>query len=70
MYGDRVTQIDFRVAKLLNIGKTRTNVGVDFYNVSNSSTPLTYNSVYGANWLRPTSFMPARFVKVTGQLNF
>jgi hypothetical protein len=70
MYGDRVTQIDFRVAKLLNIGKTRTNVGVDFYNVSNSSTPLTYNNVYGANWLRPTSFMPARFVKVTGQLNF
>jgi hypothetical protein len=70
MYGDRVTQVDFRVAKLFRIGRTRTNIGVDFYNVTNSSTPLTYNNTYGSSWMRPNSFMPARFVKVTGQFNF
>jgi hypothetical protein len=31
---------------------------------------LTYNSTYGTTWLRPTAFMPARWVKLTGQLNF
>ena len=53
-YGDRVTQLDFRVAKILRFGRTRTNVGIDLYNVTNSSVPLTYNNTYGATWLRPT----------------
>ena len=70
LYGDRVTQLDFRVAKILRFGRTRTNIGIDFYNVMNSSTTLTYNNTYGATWLRPQTFMPARFAKVTGQLSF
>ena len=70
MYGDRVTQLDFRVAKILRFGRTRTNVGIDFYNVTNASTTLTYNNTYGATWLTPQTFMPARFFKVTGQLSF
>jgi len=70
LYGDRVTQVDFRVAKILRFGKTRTNVGIDFYNVTNASTTLTYNNTYGATWLTPQTFMPARFVKVTGQFSF
>jgi carboxypeptidase family protein len=70
LYGDRITQIDFRVGKILRFGRTRSNVGIDFYNVTNSSVPLTYNSTYGATWLRPTAFMPARFVKLTGQFSF
>jgi hypothetical protein len=70
MYGDRVSQLDFRVAKILRFGRTRTNVGIDLYNVTNSSVPLTYNNTFGTTWLRPTAFMPARFAKVTGQINF
>ena len=70
MYGNRVTQLDFRVAKILRFGKTRANIGLDIYNVANSSTTLTYNATYGATWLRPQTFMPARFLKVTGQFNF
>jgi hypothetical protein len=70
MYGDRVSQLDFRVAKILRFGRTRTNVGIDLYNVTNSSVALTYNNTFGTTWLRPTTFMPARFVKLTGQLSF
>ena len=29
MYGDRLTQLDFRVAKILRFNRTRTTVGVD-----------------------------------------
>jgi hypothetical protein len=47
----------------------RATIGLDMYNVTNSSVPLTYGT-YGATWMRPTSFMPPRFVKLTGQFNF
>jgi hypothetical protein len=70
MYGDRINQLDLRVGKILRFGKTRTIVGVDIYNITNSSVTLTYNSTYGSTWLRPNSFMPARWVKVTGQFSF
>ncbi len=70
MYGDRVSQLDVRFGKILRFGRTRTIVGVDIYNITNSSVTLTYNNTYGSTWLRPNSFMPARWVKVTGQLNF
>ena len=70
MYGDRINQLDVRFAKILRFGRTRTIVGVDIYNIANSSVTLTYNNTYGSTWLRPTAFMPARWVKVTGQLDF
>ena len=70
MYGDRITQLDLRVAKIVRFGKTRSTIGVDLYNVADSSATLTYNSTYGTTWLRPTAFMPARFLKITGQFNF
>jgi hypothetical protein len=70
LYGDRVSQLDFRFAKILRLGRTRSTIGLDIYNVANSSVGLTYNGTYGTSWLRPLSFMPARFAKVTGQFNF
>ena len=53
LYGDRITQVDMRVAKLLRFGRTRTNVGVDIYNLFNSNVPLTYVTTYGATWGKP-----------------
>jgi carboxypeptidase family protein len=70
MYGDRINQLDLRFGKILRFGRTRTIVGVDIYNITNSSVTLTYNNTYGTTWLRPTAFMPARWVKITGQLDF
>ena len=70
MYGDRVNELDLRLAKVVSFRKTRTNIGIDIYNVTNSSVTLTYNSTYGTTWLRPTSFIAARWVKITAQINF
>src|ERR1700730_978257 len=66
VYGDRITEVDFRIAKILRFGKTRTNVGIDFYNVMNSSATQTYNTTYGSTWLTPSSFLPARLFEITG----
>jgi hypothetical protein len=70
MYSDRINQFDVRFGKILRFGRTRTIVGVDIYNITNSSVTLTSNNTYGSTWLRSTAFTPARWVKVTGQLNF
>lgn len=70
LYGDRLTQVDLRVAKLLKYGRLRTNVGVDVYNVFNSNVPLGYVTTYGTTWGRPNSVLDARFAKVSAQFDF
>ncbi len=73
LYGDRVNQFDVRVAKILRFGRTRTNVGVDIYNVANAAPVLTYNQTFVPTtntWLRPTTVLQSRFVKFSAQIDF
>jgi len=70
LYGDRVNQLDLRVAKILKFGRTRTQVGVDLYNALNSSAVQTYNQTFGSAYLTPTLVLPARFAKVSAQIDF
>ena len=49
LYGDRVNQIDMRFAKILRFGRTRTTVGFDVYNLTNSAPVLTYNQTFVAD---------------------
>ena len=46
LYGDRVNNLDMRVAKILRIGRTRANVGVDLYNLTNANTATTFEATY------------------------
>ena len=59
-----------RIAKLLKFGRTRTNVGVDVYNLFNSNVALGYVTTYGATWRNPNSVLDARFAKVSAQFDF
>jgi hypothetical protein len=72
VWGDRVNAFDLRVAKVLRFGRTRTNVGVDIYNLLNSSAVLTYNQAFnpGGTWLAPTTVVSARFAKVSASIDF
>jgi hypothetical protein len=72
VYGDRVNAFDLRVAKILRFGRTRTNVGVDIYNLFNASAVLTYNQAFnpGGRWLVPTTVMAARFAKLSASIDF
>ena len=45
-WGDRVNEIDIRVAKILRFGRTRTNIGFDVYNLINSNAILSYNQTF------------------------
>ncbi len=71
LYADnRRTQVDFRLAKIVRLGRTRTDVGVDLYNVFNSNYALTYETTYGDTWLNPTSILSPRFARFNVTINY
>src|SRR5687768_10782375 len=72
MYGNRVNQLDLRLAKLLRFGTTRSMIGVDIYNALNTHAILTYNNTFvpGGTWLQPQSILTARMVKVSAEFTF
>jgi hypothetical protein len=72
LYGDRVNELDLRIAKVIRLGRTRTNVGFDFYNVLNANPILTYNAAFIPNgsWLVPTSVLQARFEMISASIDF
>jgi tryptophanyl-tRNA synthetase len=72
LYGDRIGQLDFRVAKILTFGRTRTTVGIDMYNALNASTVLVYNSTFvpGGTWQQPRSIITGRLIRIGGELTF
>ena len=48
MYGDRVSQLDLRVAKILRFARaTRATIGLDIYNVTNQGADQAFQ--YGGN---------------------
>jgi hypothetical protein len=72
LYGDRINQLDLRFAKVFTSGRSRTTVGVDIYNVVNSSAVLTYNNTFvpGGPWLQPLTVLTPRLLKITAALDW
>jgi hypothetical protein len=72
LYADRRTNIDFRVAKIFRYGRTRTQVGLDIYNVTNTDVVTSFNQrfVPGGAWLTPTGIQPARYARISAQFDF
>ncbi len=74
-YGDRLNTVDMRFAKVLRFGRYRANVGMDVYNLTNSNTATTYETVYdpatnGARWMQPTGVLSPRFARFNVQVDF
>ena len=65
MYGDRVNQLDLRVAKRLRYGRSRVLLALDVYNALNSSAVLTYDNTFvpGGAWLQPLTILTPRFAQ-------
>ena len=72
MYGDRINQLDLRVAKILKIGASRSMIALDVYNSLNSSAVLTYNNAFvpGGTWLQPLTILTPRFFRITAEVEF
>jgi hypothetical protein len=70
LYGDRLTQLDLRVGKVMRMAGVRVTPTLDLYNVLNANTVLSQNNVYGQTWQQPQSILPARFAKVGIQISW
>ena len=71
MYGDRFTQVDFRVTKIFNLaGGTRFRAMFDLFNVFNANAVVTESFSYPREWLTPQAIMPGRLAKFAFQIDF
>jgi hypothetical protein len=69
LFGERLNQVDVRVAKLLRFGGTRAMLGVDLFNALNANPVVSESSSF-AVWRRPTEILTARFVRLSVQYDF
>jgi hypothetical protein len=65
-----------RSPKILRFGRTRTDIGVDLYNLLNTNYATAYETTYsyaqpnGGTWLNPTSILAPRFVRLNFTINY
>ena len=70
LFEKRLTQLDWRLTKILKRGATRVQANLDLYNVFNSATILGVNTAFGPSFLTPTSVLAARVWKFGAQIDF
>jgi hypothetical protein len=79
IWADRRNQVDMRFAKVLRFGHTRSDIGIDLFNLFNANYPTAYNTTYvygldntprAAGWASPTSVYTPRFVRLNYTLDF
>ena len=63
-YGDRIDQVDMRLAKILRFGRTRSNVSLDIVNLFNSNDNLAYGTLLSATWPAPTAVLLPRIFRI------
>ncbi|HKE82200.1 MAG TPA: TonB-dependent receptor [Vicinamibacterales bacterium] len=77
--GDRRTQIDVRIAKVVRFRSTRADVGVDLTNLLNTNYATAWDNTYqysigntaqGGTWNNPTTIYAPRFVRLNLTLSF
>jgi hypothetical protein len=76
---NRRTQIDMRFAKVLRFGRTRSDIGIDLFNLLNTNYATAYNGTYvfssdntprPAGWATPTGIYAPRFVRINYTIDF
>jgi hypothetical protein len=73
VFGERRQNIDLRVSKIVRFGRTRTQVGIDIYNLMNTDTVTAYTQTFSpttTSWLTPNTIVPARYVRFNAQIDF
>src|SRR5687768_13584473 len=70
---NRRTQVDMRFAKVLRFGRTRTDVGIDLWNLFNTNYATGYEDTFvvgSDTWATPESIYAPRFVRLNFTVNF
>jgi hypothetical protein len=76
---NRRTQVDMRFAKIVRLGSTRADIGIDLGNLLNTNYATNYENTYeyslsntlqGGTWNNPTAVYTPRFARVNFTVNF
>ena len=70
---NRRTQVDMRFAKVFRFGRTRTDIGIDLWNLFNTNYATGFNGTYtptSDTWGNPNAIYPPRFVRLNFTVNF
>ena len=68
-----------RFAKIVRVGRTRSDVGIDLANLLNTNYATAFETTYqysadnalrGGSWTNPTSIYTPRFVRINYTLSF
>ncbi len=73
VFPDRLNTVDIRFTKILRIARTRSNVGVDLYNLFNANTGTSFNENFGTDgstWLRENAILNPRYVRFNVTFDF
>jgi hypothetical protein len=73
VYPDRLNTVDMRFTKIVRFGRTRTNIGIDLYNLFNANTGTTFNQNFGTDgsaWLRPNAILNPRYLRFNVTFDF
>ena len=70
VFGDRLYQLDLRIAKSFRLNTFTVRMLLDVANALNANPVLLQNNAYGPNWLRPTYILPGRVFKPTVEVTF
>jgi outer membrane receptor protein involved in Fe transport len=69
-FGERMNQIDARIAKTFRLGTSRVQAQFDIYNLLNVGPSIRPNTNYGSAFLDPIVFLPGRMLKFGVQMDF
>ena len=67
---DRVTMVDVRLAKVVNVAGMRVKGVLDIYNMLNVNTILNENASFGSAWQRPLTIVAGRLFKFGVQVEY
>jgi hypothetical protein len=73
LYGDSVSELDLKIAKVLKFGRTRANVGFDIYNLTNNDARTTYNTTFSTTnttFFTPSGVLHPRFARFSIQVDW
>jgi hypothetical protein len=67
---DTVSLVDLRISRAFRFGARRISPQVDIYNLTNQYTPQSTTVGVGSTYLRPTSILAPRIIRVGVAVNF
>jgi hypothetical protein len=70
LFEARITRLDMRLSKVLQLNRFRVQLNLDAYNALNANSIRVVNGTYGASWRTPTQILDPRLVELGFQLNF